>query len=226
MKGIITANMDQSSCPININSPAFSPHHKTFHLIFPRVYFTLDSLSGGRDHSNFKSLSALQLSTESCWQDQKSMQSSPALVQNSVMFSSDSTNGKCKNIFAFLSFINTINSLTPGRFQFNFRKVMFKLTSVSVGWVISFEIALRWMPQDFTDDKSTLAQVLAWCRQATSHYLSQCWPRSLTPYGVTRPQWVNTLIVDILSCQRHEPIFPRTSGAVYSRLYQLPHQKY
>ena len=41
-----------------------------------------------------------------------------------------------------------------------------------------------------TDDKSTLVQVMAWCRQATSHYLSQCWPSSLSPYGVTRPRWV------------------------------------
>ena len=32
---------------------------------------------------------------------------------------------------------------------------------------------------------------MAWCRQATSHYLNQCWPRSLPPFGVTRPQWVN-----------------------------------
>ena len=31
------------------------------------------------------------------------------------------------------------------------------------------------------------------CRQATSHYLSQCWPRCLSPYDVTRPQWVNAL---------------------------------
>ena len=30
-----------------------------------------------------------------------------------------------------------------------------------------------------------------WC-QATSHYQSQCWPRSRLPYGVTRPQWVNS----------------------------------
>ena len=30
-------------------------------------------------------------------------------------------------------------------------------------------------------------QVMAWCRQATSHYLSQCWPSFLSPYGVTRP---------------------------------------
>ena len=27
---------------------------------------------------------------------------------------------------------------------------------------------------DLTDDKSTLVQVMAWCRQATSHYLNQC----------------------------------------------------
>ena len=49
------------------------------------------------------------------------------------------------------------------------------------------------MPLDLTSDKSTLVQVMAWCRQATSHYLSQCWPRSLSPYGVTRPQWVKQM---------------------------------
>ena len=46
------------------------------------------------------------------------------------------------------------------------------------------------MPLDL-DDKSTLVQVMAWCHQATSHYLSQCWPLSMSPNGVTRPQWVN-----------------------------------
>ena len=33
---------------------------------------------------------------------------------------------------------------------------------------------------------------MAWCRQATSHYLSQSWPRNLLPYGVTRGQWVKS----------------------------------
>ena len=47
------------------------------------------------------------------------------------------------------------------------------------------------MPRDLIDDKSTLVQVMAWCRQATSHYLNQCWPKYPMPYGVTRPQWVN-----------------------------------
>ena len=40
------------------------------------------------------------------------------------------------------------------------------------GWGISHEITLRWMPLDLTYDKSKLVQVMAWCRQATSHYLS------------------------------------------------------
>ena len=68
------------------------------------------------------------------------------------------------------------------------------LISMTDGWDISCKIALRWMPLDLTDDKSTLVQVMAWCRQVTSHYLSQWWPRSLSPYGVTRPQWVNSLL--------------------------------
>ena len=53
-----------------------------------------------------------------------------------------------------------------------------------------YEMALRWMSLDLTDDMSKLLQVMAWCHQAPSHYLSQCWPRSLLPYGITRPQWV------------------------------------
>ena len=52
------------------------------------------------------------------------------------------------------------------------------------------------MPLDFTDDKSTLVQVMAWCRQAASHYLGPCWPRMMSPNGVIRPQWVK-LCMDI-----------------------------
>ena len=54
---------------------------------------------------------------------------------------------------------------------------------------MSYDNVLRWMSEDPTD-QSTLVQVMAWCRQATSHYLSQCWPRSMSPNGITRPQWV------------------------------------
>ena len=85
-----------------------------------------------------------------------------------------------------------INSLVPGKFEWHFRYLIFQTISVINGWGISCELALlRWMLLDLTDDKSTLVQVMAWCHQATSHYLSQCWLRSLSPYGVTRPKWVN-----------------------------------
>ena len=58
-------------------------------------------------------------------------------------------------------------------------------------WRICCENALKWMSLDLTDDNSTLVQVMAWCRQATSHYLSQCWSRSMSSYGATRPHWFN-----------------------------------
>ena len=83
-----------------------------------------------------------------------------------------------------------VNSLAPGRFEQNFREVIFKLISVSDGCGISCKIALRWMPLDLTDDKSILVQIMAWCHQATSQYLNQCWPTFMSPYGVTRPKRV------------------------------------
>ena len=73
-------------------------------------------------------------------------------------------------------------------------KIISKLILVTDGYDISSEIALRWTSRDLCDDKSTLGQLMAWCRQATSHNLNQCWPTFLPPFGVTRPQWVNALV--------------------------------
>ena len=86
-----------------------------------------------------------------------------------------------------------INTLATGRFQRNFRKVIFQLILVIDGWSISCKIVLKWMPMDLTDGKSTLVQVMAWCRQATGYYLTQCWPKPMSPYGINRPQCVNTM---------------------------------
>ena len=102
------------------------------------------------------------------------------------------------------------------------------------GWGISDEIALRRMPLDLTDDKSTLVQVMAWWRQATSHYLSRCWPRSISLNGVTRPQWVNEYIsidneryVSYL-CGCNKLYTPLNSGLIYQGrfklLYLTPHK--
>ena len=84
-----------------------------------------------------------------------------------------------------------INLLAPGRSERNSKNVIFSLVLLIGIFRSSHDNALWWMPQDLTDDKSTLVQVIAWCRQATSHYLGQGWLSSLSPYGVARPQWVN-----------------------------------
>ena len=91
---------------------------------------------------------------------------------------------KCECILIFF------NSLAPGRSEYNSEYVIFNLVLLISIFRYSHDNALRWMTQYLTDDKSTLVQVMACCRQATSHYLSLCWPRSLSPHGVTRPQWV------------------------------------
>ena len=53
---------------------------------------------------------------------------------------------------------------------------------------IFFRVASLALEQSFA---TTLVQVMAWYHQVTSHYLNQCWPRFMSPYDITRPQWVN-----------------------------------
>ena len=42
---------------------------------------------------------------------------------------------------------------------------------------------------------------MAWCHQPSSYYVIQCWPRSMSLYGITRPQWVANLIALWLTWQ-------------------------
>ena len=83
------------------------------------------------------------------------------------------------------------NSWAHGKFEWNFMYVIFKQILMIDGWGIDCEIAQIRISLEFTDDQSTSVQVMAWCCWATSYCLIQCWPRSLSPYGVTRPEWVN-----------------------------------
>ena len=49
-----------------------------------------------------------------------------------------------------------------------------------VAWSLAMKLLSVWMPQNLTDKKSTLVQVMAWRRQIASHFLSQSWPRSMS----------------------------------------------
>ena len=80
------------------------------------------------------------------------------------------------------------NSLSHGRCGWDFRFANFKhnfaIDILSIQLISTLVSTL----DDFIDGKSTLFQVMTWCRQATSHYRNQCWPISLMPYGITWPQ--------------------------------------
>ena len=83
-----------------------------------------------------------------------------------------------------------INPLPLGDLNEIIDKSFFKLILVIGGWCIFCVIAPGWSSPNLTDDESTSAQVMAWCHQVTSHYLNQCWPSSISLYGITRPQCV------------------------------------
>ena len=75
--------------------------------------------------------------------------------------------------------LNMSNSLAPGRYGSTSKIVISKQMSWIKFQRAYYEIALRWMPENTFDGKSTLCQIMAWCHQATSHYLSQCCPSSV-----------------------------------------------
>ena len=81
----------------------------------------------------------------------------------------------------------------------------------SILFLLLVSLDLIWMSQDLTNDKSTLVQVMAWCRQATRHCLSQCWSRSVSPHGVS-PHGVTRLL-----------IFPWTRWPPFHRSYFRMH---
>ena len=93
------------------------------------------------------------------------------------------------NDFLKIKFKFKINPIGPGRCYFD--SVIFKLMLWIENMIISCKIVLMWMQPIPVDDKSVLVQLISWCHQAPSHCPMQCWPRSVSPYGITRPQWVN-----------------------------------
>ena len=126
-----------------------------------------------------------------------------------------------------------INSLAPGRFEWNF---IFKLISVIDGWGISYETAIRWMSLDLNADKSSLVQVMVWGHQATCHYLSQCWPKSMSSYGVTGTQWakhgktsmfkVHLFPSELFTFISNPIIKPRSFNSWHSRKLQIGPQQF
>ena len=75
----------------------------------------------------------------------------------------------------------------PERCDCDFKCVNFKYNLGIDKSSIQANITLEWMPEDLADGKSSLVQVMAWCHQAASRCLNQCWPTSLMPCHMASP---------------------------------------
>ena len=69
---------------------------------------------------------------------------------------------------------STVNSLIPCGMRILFQMRVFQMHFNEI--VMDIFSASRWMAQQPIDDKSKLIQVMAWCRQAKSYYLSNVEP--------------------------------------------------
>ena len=105
-----------------------------------------------------------------------------------------------------------INSVVHGRFGGNFKMIILKLILQICRMGNQCEIALRQMPYNLTNEKPILVQVMACCLTATSHYMSQCWHKYMSPFGVTMPQHFNRL--------RAELFWETINSFGYSIIYQ------
>ena len=98
--------------------------------------------------------------------------------QNTKLFIHENAfeNVVCK-MAAILSRGEELTHWPPGRYDRIFRSMIFKL--IVQDSTLGTHIRIQ---QNLSNETSTLVQVMAWCHQAPSHYLSQCWPRSMSPY--------------------------------------------
>ena len=85
---------------------------------------------------------------------------------------------------------------------------------------IEVNCSLEWMPEDRVGDRSILVQIMAWCPQATSHYLLKGRSRCMSPYGLSRPKCVKRFSMypqHVYGSQWISAIFKRVSA-----LYRWP----
>ena len=91
-----------------------------------------------------------------------------------------------------------LNSLAPERWGSYYTSVVSNpILRIDIQST-SCEIARMWVSQNPFDNESKLFQVIDWHHQATSHYVSQCWPRSMSSFHVTRPQHNELLAPDFV----------------------------
>ena len=84
-----------------------------------------------------------------------------------------------------------LNPAPPGHFGGKIADGVFKCILFNENDWTSIKISLNFVPKGPFHNESALVQVMAWRRQATSHYLDRCWPSSPTYICGTREIRVN-----------------------------------
>ena len=125
-------------------------------------------------------------------------------------------------IHAIIAANYSFHILAFGKYGCNVRLLILKLISRIYTLRISCDIAIRWMPQYFTDDKSKLIQVMAWCRQAASHYMSQCLPKSMLSHDVTRTQWDKHPAQVLKIMYRIDQHYKHLRRVLFNEIFVLP----
>ena len=126
-----------------------------------------------------------------------SISSSTCLTVSTVRKKAVKLNHSLIPVSKWMKIMTKVNLLSPGRCGSNFKSIIFEDMLQIRFMSISSEIAFRWMPQNILGDKWTLVEV--------SHYLSQSCPRSMSPYGITWPQWVNVFHHNMMTSHIHQP---------------------
>ena len=98
---------------------------------------------------------------------------------------------KMQQLLRLFYLINShFNSLAPGIYGCNLKSLIFNLiTRINEHflWNCPWGECHRGLMN--SKYSPTLVRVMVWYLQTTSHYLSQCWPRCMSPYNVTGSQW-------------------------------------
>ena len=77
----------------------------------------------------------------------------------------------------------------------DFKSIIFKFITQNSSFSTHCKNALRRMPQNLTNKKSTLVQVMALVPSGNKPFPSQSWPRYLlSAFGITRPDRVNVAV--------------------------------
>ena len=105
-----------------------------------------------------------------------------------------------------------IKWLATERWDNNFKSMILSLSYRTVAWALAVKLLFG---ENLIKQNSIVVQAMAWCHQASNLYFCQRWPRYISPYHVTNPQWVKvghnfskSLYIDISRVRRPSNTIP------------------